>query len=130
VRLDPLLQANHREACPAIAARNDADCYGNLHKLSRTVRVRPYGFDALAVNLMRGSHPVPSRKGNTREAIEPGPRCSWLLSKSVITGGLMPKAPLLRVIEEKSLTTAPSLIVVIVMAVLESWQLWENVAWD
>jgi hypothetical protein len=42
----------------------------------------------------------------------------------------MPKAPLLRVIKGKSLTAALSLIVVVVMAVLEGLQLWDNVAWD
>ncbi len=42
----------------------------------------------------------------------------------------MPRAPLLGVMKGKPLTTALSLIVVVVMAVLEGWQLWENVAWD
>ena len=42
----------------------------------------------------------------------------------------MPRAPLLGVMKGKPLTTALSLIVVVVMAVLQAWQLWENVAWD
>ena len=86
--------------------------------------------NALAVNLMRDSHLPPAVTKNMKEAIQPGPRCSWLLGRSVITGGLMPRAPLLGVMKEKPLTTALSLIVVVVMAVLEGWQLWENVAWD
>ena len=42
----------------------------------------------------------------------------------------MLRAPLLGLMKGKPLTTALSLIVVVVMAVLEGWQLWENVAWD
>jgi hypothetical protein len=48
----------------------------------------------------------------------------------VITGGLMPRVPLLRIVEGKPLATVLSLIVLGVLAVLEGWQLWENVAWD